>query len=389
MRASSRGSVRASSPASPLTAATARSPSPLGKSLGTTAPLSPSTLGATTLGRGLAQTAQTASTPALPSVVSLKIKDAETEKHRKLAKFGVLKGWYKKMRSWNTRIEGAVVKRFDRMMPGGTVVISDGRLPSYPAEDDLYPACCFGCIRIDKIISNMRVKNTEMRPGLVKPDMVFGFGLTTTAPDVCGSTTLRAYDLEDSWVVGYGPYVIHGDDNPKVWDNVHWDPIRLRPGDRVGLMLFDSEPRELIVFVNRVQVLRMQTDLAEDEPIFLVLDLFGTVTQVTLLDLPPPRVALKPGDGDPWYRDPEDLAYLTQPVPLPFAEDPEVATNYMATLTGGFLQAPGEAPAVAGEAFLDAEDRGDAGEAREDGKGQDGYGYDSIVQPSGATGGFS
>jgi hypothetical protein len=233
-----------------------------------------------------------------------------------------------------------------------------------------------------------------MRPGLSKPDLVIGFGVTTTAPDVCGTTTLRAFDLEESWVVGYGPHIIHGDDNPKVWDKVSWDPVSLRLGDRVGVMLLDAEPRELIIFVNRVQVLRIETDLCEDEPAFLVLDLFGTVTQVTLLNEPPPRVAVKSGDGDPWYREPDDIAYLVEPVPLSFEEDPEVAAKFNASLTGGFLLEPGAKPAVDAEAELDNEENGDGaregGTGEGDGAGEDGFGYDSMVQASGAaTGGFS
>jgi hypothetical protein len=360
-------------------------------SLGATAP-EPSTLGASSLGAavlGLGLSGQqSSSTPTLPSVVKFALPDLFSEKKAKLATWGDYTGWYKKQRSWNVRIKGPTVNRYSKGVAGGTVAISDGRLRSFPEAEELYPACCFGCLRIDKVVSNVQLTGSEMRPGLVKPDMVLGFGVTTTAPDVCGTTTLRAYDLEESWVIGYGPHVIHGDDNPKVWDKVSWDPVSLRQGDKVGLMLLDAEPRDLIVFVNRVQVLRIETDIEEEAPVFLVLDLFGTVTHVTLLDTPPPRVPIKPGDGDPWYNEPDDMTYLLQPIPPSFAEDPEVAVKFNASLTGGFLLAPGEAPAIAAEAELGKDEKEDGGEGG-GGGGDEGYGYDSMVNSSGATDGVS
>ena len=43
----------------------------------------------------------------------------------------------------------------------------------------------------------------------------------------------------------------------------------------------------------------METDLSDDEDIFLVVDLFGCVTQISLMDAVPPKVPIKPGE-DGW-----------------------------------------------------------------------------------------
>merc|ERR1719337_238567 len=142
---------RSGTPGSPGTAM-----SGLGASLAPASP-EPSTPGTTTTGFGVSAPQPAAPTGGLPSVVSFAMQDPETVRQKKLATWGNYKGWYEKMRSWNVRIQGPVVTRHDRGMPGGTVVISDGRLPSYPADDDLYPACCFGCLRIDKVISNIKL----------------------------------------------------------------------------------------------------------------------------------------------------------------------------------------------------------------------------------------
>jgi hypothetical protein len=169
---------------------------------------------------------------------------------------------------------------------------------------------------IDKIERDLELRGSEAVPGVIGKDCTIAIGVTTTAPDDApdagyfpfSATCMRAYDIERSFIVGYGRYAISGDDYPRRWQEIGWDPSTVREGDKVGIMVLDEEPRDMFIFVNSIQVMRMETDLEEDEEVFLLVDLYGSVTQVTLLDPAsgtapgtkrllgrPPRVPFKPG----------------------------------------------------------------------------------------------
>lgn len=250
----------------------------------------------------------------------------------------VMKGWWDRPRGWNVRVKGPRLTRFAKSMAGGTVCIPDGRMPAFdetplqeadPYGQPLYdqskpfsstdlglsatgqqlrddplptlPACNYVAFRVDRIEADIHFFGSELTPGPARKEMALAFGVTTTDAEECGSKALRSYDLEGSHIVGHGPYYISGDGHPRLWKRVQWDAASLRLGDKVGLMVLSDEPRDLVVFVNSRQVLRMETDLTDDEDIFLVVDLFGCVTQITLmLGAEPPKVPLKPGDRG-WF----------------------------------------------------------------------------------------
>lgn len=158
----------------------------------------------------------------------------------------LLKSWFAKTRTWNSNIsEGNIVaRRKDASLPGGAVVLGDGRIPLFAGRHLLSPGY-FYSFAIEAV--------DDAR------DLAFGFGVSRLAPwhRACERPNY-AYEVPGTVLIGYGKHVIDGGK----WWNTDWDPRELEKGDIVGVLI--SPDGDITVFVNAKQVLRVKTTLSED-----------------------------------------------------------------------------------------------------------------------------
>lgn len=165
----------------------------------------------------------------------------------------LLSGWWSKTRMWNVAISKRDTKarRQTLGLPGGTVVLGNGRMPSFH-DSRLLAKGYFFAIQIDD------VDDDNFPPGGVK-DMALVLGVSRyPARSRRCERPMYAYEVPDATVVGYGGHLI---DRGK-WYKTPWDPSSLKQNDIVGLLV--SEEGDLVIYVNEEQVLRVKTSLGFD-----------------------------------------------------------------------------------------------------------------------------
>jgi hypothetical protein len=190
-----------------------------------------------------------------------------------------LANWWQRPRGFNVRIGGAkkeVLARFDLDTPAGGVCYGGGRIPIFEGRGVTNPASCFTAMSIDRIQSED------------SPELSFGIGVSTEPPDSFKGDAWRAYNLPNSWVAGYGKHFV----SLGAWQVSPWDPATLKKHDVIGVMVLRDPPRDFLIFVNGEQKMRLATDIPPGE-LYLIVDLFGMVTDITLTNQRPPKNALK------------------------------------------------------------------------------------------------
>jgi len=231
----------------------------------------------------------------------------------------MLSGWWSKTRCWNISISKRDMKarRQTLGLPGGTVVLGNGRMPIFN-ESGLAKGYFFA-FQIDAV-------DDENFPldGLKDMALVIGVSNFPARHRSC-ERPMYAYEVPDAVLVGYGGHLV---DKGK-WMKTSWDPKRLKRDDVVGVLV--TEEGDIVVFVNEELVLRVKTSLNENiiaaqalsistmslgvdgespsrrpskrrasktapvkRVLFPILDLHGRVSAVTLLPrMSPPHVPLE------------------------------------------------------------------------------------------------
>jgi hypothetical protein len=188
-----------------------------------------------------------------------------------------------KPRGWNVRPRDRTLRRNNLRIPGGGVCYGDGRLAEFKARSQYSPACAYGAVLIDEV--------GDFGFGR---DVSFAIGVSSKPPSDFDGKAVRAYNVPWSWVAGYGTHFIScpGPDGQQDWYVSPWDPSTIKAGDEVGVMVLKEKPRDFLIFHNGEQVMRFSTEIPEGE-VYMIVDVFGSVTQVTLKNALPPKQPLK------------------------------------------------------------------------------------------------
>jgi len=200
-------------------------------------------------------------------------------------------------------------------LPGGTVLIGNGRMPNFNSSRCLAKGY-FYAFHIDAV-------DDEHFPTDKVKDMLLVLGVSRVpASHRSCERPMYAYEVPGTVLIGYGGHLI---DKGK-WTKTSWDPRNLQAGDEVGVLIAE-DGGDIVVYVNEEQVLRVRTslndkrgvdetnqslaDLESELPaspssdsrknatpkrvLYPILDLHGRVCAVTLLNRKaPPNVPLKP-----------------------------------------------------------------------------------------------
>lgn len=206
----------------------------------------------------------------------------------------LLRGWWTARRCWNIHISNKdlTARRKNMALPGGTVVIGNGRIPLFTGTH-LLSCGYFYSFKVEAL-DDAHFPAQECR------DLSFGFGVSRhPAHHKSCERPMFAYEIPKTVLVGYGDHVI---DSAKWWRS-SWDPKDLKEKDVVGVLVPPNG--DIVVYVNDVQVLRVPTSLVEDydhkkpksgtrRTLFPVIDLHGRVSAVTLLPTgAPPNTPLQ------------------------------------------------------------------------------------------------
>lgn len=194
-----------------------------------------------------------------------------------------LANWCQRPRGFNVRIGGAkkeTLVRVDLNTPAGGVCYGGGRIPSYEGRGVTNPASCFTAVRVDGVNASPTPKEGQ--------EISFAIGVSTEPPDTFKGDAWRACHLPNSWVAGYGKHFV----SLGAWQASPWDPATLKEGDVIGIMVLRDAPRDILIFVNNEQKMRLPTDIPLGE-LYLIVDLFGMVTSISLTNQRPPKNALK------------------------------------------------------------------------------------------------
>jgi len=232
-------------------------------------------------------------TGALPSIENAS-PSAKDRTLRPVEKEPVLSSWWSRTRSWNITFgkRDSKARREMLPMPGGCVVLGNGRIPLYSGTH-LLSMGYYYAFQVDSLDE----KNHPL-DGL--KDMSLGFGVSRYPAHYrqCDQA-LYGYEVTDSIMVGYGGHLIDGGK----WWSTKWDSRHLEVNDIVGLLV--SPEGDLVVYVNNQQVLRVPTSLSDDGPpkkgthgprryLFPLIDLYGRVSAVSLQPrASPPNVPLE------------------------------------------------------------------------------------------------
>lgn len=215
----------------------------------------------------------------------------------------LLTTWYDRCRSWNAAIMESKsggprmrAKRQIPQMPGGCVILGNGRIPLINARH-LVTTGYYFTFEIESV-------DNKNHPLTSKNTMSFGFGVSRVPPSKrMQEKATYAYELPQSVLLGYGAHLI---DSGK-WLTSPWDPKSLQKKDMVGVLI--TIEGDMVVFVNNEQVVRVATSLALDgeaqadadgvrrhppRALFPVVDLHGRVSSVVLhCNTQPPNEPLK------------------------------------------------------------------------------------------------
>jgi len=211
--------------------------------------------------------------------------------------FPLLHGWWTTRRCWNIHISNRdlTARRKNMAMPGGTVVVGNGRIPLFTGTH-LLTCGYFYSFKVEAL-DDAHFPAQECR------DLSFGFGVSRyPAHHKSCERPMFAYEIPKTVLVGYGDHVIDG----AKWWRSSWGPKDLKEKDVVGVLIPPNG--DIVVYVNQVQVLRVPTSLVEDfnhqkpksgtrRTLFPVIDLHGRVSAVTLLlSGAPPNIPLQTRD---------------------------------------------------------------------------------------------
>jgi len=200
----------------------------------------------------------------------------------------LLSKFYAETRCWNVLISGKDMRASRRVleMPGGSVVLGDGKMPLFFGSHLLNTGYYYA-FQIDAI-DDVNYPLEKVR------DLSFAFGVSHLPGyhKKC-EKPIYAYEIPGTILVGYGPHVV---DMGEWYSQKAFDPKDLQEGDIVGVHL--SPHGDIVVYQNGVQVFRTPTSLCEssrDEvhprrkavgprrKLFPIIDLHGRVSAVTLL----------------------------------------------------------------------------------------------------------
>mmetsp|Transcript_33410 Transcript_33410/g.92293 ORF Transcript_33410/g.92293 Transcript_33410/m.92293 type:complete len:476 (+) Transcript_33410:314-1741(+) len=198
----------------------------------------------------------------------------------------VLSRFWQETRLWNIKIfnKGSCARRNTLEIPGGAVVLGNGRIKNHEGNHVLNPGYFFSFE-----VKGIDDENYPLKPdsdGSYVKDMSFGFGVSRLPPtDQSCIRPQYGYEIPGAVLVGYGPNVI---DKQWMKPSGGWSTKDLKENDEVGLLVtFDGD---VIIYVNREQVLRFESSFAEDmleyngkRNLWPVIDLHGRVYSVKLL----------------------------------------------------------------------------------------------------------
>jgi hypothetical protein len=220
----------------------------------------------------------------------------ETDEEKEIK--SLFSGFWTETKLWNISItmkgqmKGVAVRRHHLGLPGGAVVMANGRIPVFSGRQQVNP-CHFYSFKILSI-DDVNYPLDKCR------DLTIAFGVSKLQPnhECCpGSKRINyAYEIPSTWLVGYGKNAI----NDGKWAKFPaWSAKNLEVDDVVGVMITMKE-QDLVVFVNGEQVIRLKTTIGDSETkssklkLFPIIDLHGRVSSVQLLKgVAPPNVQLE------------------------------------------------------------------------------------------------
>lgn len=165
----------------------------------------------------------------------------------------LLSGWWSKTRCWNIGVSKKDIKarRQTLGLPGGTVVLGNGRMPNFN-DSRLLAKGCFFAFQIDEIDDDHFPLDK-----LKDMSLVLGVSKYPARHRLC-ERPMYAYEVPDAVLLGYGGHLI----DKGRWMKTSWDSKGLKREDIIGLLV--TEEGDLVVFVNEKQVLRVKTSLNDE-----------------------------------------------------------------------------------------------------------------------------
>jgi hypothetical protein len=240
------------------------------------------------------QLATMVKTPSSPAAIR-EMRTPVAERNLRAADEPPLRNWYSRRRLWNVSVsrDGLTARRHNKPIPGGAVVLGDGRIPLFTGRQLANPGYFYSV----KITS---IDDSHFSLGKCK-DLAFAFGVSRLpANDFACEKPSYAYEIPGTVLVGYGEKIIDGGK----WLQSDWDPKDLKVGDEVGVLV--TMEGELVVYLNEEMVICVKSSLGEDaskrrkskagskkRSLFPVIDLHGRVASVQLVPKkPPPNIPL-------------------------------------------------------------------------------------------------
>lgn len=211
------------------------------------------------------------------------------------AKDQLLGGWYSRTRCFNLMVskDALQCRRQALSMAGGCIAFGNGRLPLYMGSHLLLNGYYFAFK-----VHGMDTSRLPTRGSTQGSALAIGISrLSPAEPRLAGSMCpLYGYEVPGAVTVGYGAHLI---DDGK-WFKTPWDSNNLQIGDKIGVLV--TKEGDLVIFHNDVQVLRVETTLAEGASMakktyFAMVDLSGHVSELQMLPkAEPPNVPLQVRD---------------------------------------------------------------------------------------------
>jgi hypothetical protein len=167
----------------------------------------------------------------------------------------LLSGWWSQTRCWNLAVSKRDMKarRQTLGLPGGTVVLGNGRMPNFSDSGRLAKGCFFA-FQIDEV-------DEEHFPldRLKDISLVIGVSRYPARHRSC-ERPMYGYEVPDAILLGYGGHLI----DKGRWIKTSWNPKDLKVGDVVGLLV--TEDGDFVVYINDKQVMRVKTSLSDPQP---------------------------------------------------------------------------------------------------------------------------
>lgn len=142
-------------------------------------------------------------------------------------------------------------RRLNLNLPGGTVVLGNGKIPNF-IDAGLLAKGYYFAFQIDAL-DDQHFPLDRLK-GL---SLAFGVSSLPARHRNC-RRPMYGYEIPDAVLFGYGNKMIE----KGKWIKTCWDPKSLQVNDIVGLLV--AEDGDLVVFVNEKQVLRVKTSLNDE-----------------------------------------------------------------------------------------------------------------------------